>query len=172
MDENDLLNELYVASHPYYRDTITWCVQEQKPIPRWMGFFYMCTDPIVLVVGFLETILGVYVIYYLQQLEDVKWDTITIALAITCAILGQPIPFSPKSLPFRVFVTSCVLVRISIATFIVSFFFNVINEPPLRNQVASVKQIIAEKSPFQMVGDRFALEHLKRQNEVTILNNK
>lgn len=169
LDENDFTNEHYVASHPYYYDTITWCTQKQKPIPRWMGFFYLCTDPIVLVMAFFTCIFAVFVGYYIQQFEKKKWDSLTLAFACLRIMIGLAIPIDPKILSGRVFLISTVLIHIVTTTFLVSFVLKAINNPPLKNQVASIKEIVDKKSPFELVGDRFALEHLKKQNEVDIL---
>lgn len=56
-------------------------------------------------------------------------------------------------------------------TFIVSFAMEALYNPRLQKQVALIKEIVDMKSSFEFIGDRFALEHLIRQNEVDLSNN-
>lgn len=171
MDENKLTNEHYLASRSYYHDALTWCVQKQKHIPRWRSIYRTCLDPTVWMVALITLTAAVFTCYYLQQIEDDKWDSIKLTLACLSITIGFAIQYKPKTLPMRIFFMTAILIHIVTTTFIVSFMMKTINDPQLENQVSSIQEIIDEKIPFELVGDGFALEHLRRQKEVDIPND-
>lgn len=173
LDEIDLTNEHYITSRPYYHDKITWCVQKQQPIKRWKSFFRTCTDPLVLVLFPLTMIFVVFFSYFMQQFEDMKpkWDCFRIAFAGLRAVFGLGVGHNPYTTPYRIYFISSILIHTVTTTLIVSFVLKAINDPRLEHQVATINEIIDTESAFELVGNRFALQQLIRQNEVSILNN-
>lgn len=174
LDENDLINQYYFASRPYHYDVLTWCVQERKKIARWKSFFLTCHDPIVIALACFLMTTAVYVTYIFQQFEDFqpKWDSLRIAINFICCSVGLTTKFPAKTIPNRIFIATVMYCSIVYTTILVSFTLNAIRDPQLENQITSIKEIINKESPYQLIGDGFALQHLLRQNEVDFSKQK
>lgn len=153
-----------VASHSYYHDSLTWCVQKAKDISSWINLFYVCTDPIVYIVATVEIFLIVGTAYILQQLEDARWDWNRISLYTIGVALGFAVDFMPKSIPFRIFF----IIQLFAAMFFgIKMSSTMITQAttPIRNpQINSVQEMIDRDFSFTL--DRFTFTKLSQLNEV------
>lgn len=166
IDENTLPHEEFIASHSYYHDALTWCVQRRKQIPVWMNLFLLCNDPLIYGIYTVLCFAMVFLFYYLQQYEDVhpKWDWFRLTFSGICATLGFASEFRPQNIPSRIFFIFCIFgsmifMIVSIAKtlmFVTTTFYE--------KQIDSIQEIV--DGSFDLIGDDFALQHLMKQTEV------
>lgn len=166
LDENLLTNKYFIASHSYYHDELTWCVQKKQPIPLWKNVFYVCRDPIVFVMHTVSCFLLILTFYFIQQFEDMypKWDWHRITLSGFCICCGFPCEAKPKIASHRIQFLFCLFAFMifNISCLTIGIRSNTI--PIYEHQIDSILHIVSNS--FELVGDDFALEHLMRQNEV------
>lgn len=152
------------ASHSYFYDTLTWCVQERQPISLWRNLFHLCNDPIVYL---LSGIFGIginAVIYIIQQFEQQKWDWNLITINIVCVVCGFNTNFKPKSNAMRLVLIIFLFAAIICSTLFSSVLIKQITKPILKLQVDSIREII--DGDFNLVGDRFAFMKISQDNKV------
>lgn len=170
LDGSFRINKYFVASHPYHHDSLTWCVQSKQPIPKWKNIFELCKDPIVLTIYAIMTIACDLTLYFMQQFEDVqpKWDWYRISLVSMSIACGAGYPsYKPKINPTRIFSAFGLFAGIMITTTVNSLLLLFITNPIFDIQIESIPKLVNEH--FDLVGDEFALMHLRRQNQVSFI---
>lgn len=144
---------------------VTWCVQQKQPIPIWRNLFLLCNDPLVFITFGILCIIVLSMIYFIQQFEDKqpKWDLlrhITDGICVFCCFSCE---YRPQIISIRIvfafFVLGCIIFNIS--NF--AFWMKIVEIQYYEKQIETVQQIV---NSFHLVGDEFALEHVKRQNNV------
>lgn len=165
---NNLSNEHFTTSHPYFHDELTWCVQKSQTIPSWKKIFYLCNDPLVWILHTIMNFSSVLLIFSLQRFEDLqpKWDWNRITLAGFAFFLGVAYRFRPQIFPLRVYYTFVVFGCMLYSNVILSAIINIIWEPIYQHQVKSIKEVV--DGSFEMVGDELALRHMIQNNEVSL----
>lgn len=103
----------------------------------------------------------------MQQFEEYHpkpdWHSIML-FGIGC-LSGYTSPISPKNTSHRIFFGFFLCGSLIFNVCFYSTMINILNKPFYENQIDSIQQII--DSSYELTGDDFALEHLKKQNEVT-----
>ena len=167
MDESLLTQKHFIASRPYYHDALTWCVRTKQPIPNWQNIFHVCRDPIVITSYFLLCVLAVFTGYFMQRFENFtpKWDWWRMTFAATTPMLGLPSEYFANTIPNRIFFIISVLGAMVFYTITNSFILLFITIPIYEHQIETRQEIIQQR--FALVGDAFALKHLKIQNEAS-----
>lgn len=76
LSENLQTSKSLSASRMYYQDSLTWCVQTKKPIPKWQNIFEVCKDWRVFMVMFIASLVVAAFYYLTQPFENMhpKWD--------------------------------------------------------------------------------------------------
>lgn len=165
LDETPLTKRYFNASRNYYHDMITFCVQEKKPIPLWQNFFRLCEDPIIYMLFAIMAVTGIFLFYYSHQFEDrpmYDWHRVTMeAIRLMC---GWTIGYRPKILPTKILYVSCLFGSLIFTVEFLALFLNLLNTTMFKHQIQSIQEILDQS--FQVVGDDFALQHLKKQNTV------
>lgn len=166
LDDHIFASEYFVATFPYYNDELTWCVQKSKPIPLWKNIFKLINDRSYWTILTLACILVISLIYFMQTFDQVKpkWDVIRIifcGLRIYCGFVCE---YKPKINSTRILFTSLLLAFILFDVTFVTFWSEYMKTTHFEDQINTVKGIIDNE--FEIVGDVFALHHLKHQNEV------
>lgn len=167
LEENIITNEHLIASHTYFHDVLTWCVQQNQPIPVWKNIFRLCNDPFVWALVALMCFLCVSIAYVILQFEDVerKWDWNRILIYSICSVCGFVADFRPKSSIVRTFILYCVFANMIYGITFIAFFINILTNFIYEHQIKTIKEL-NEKS-FKLAGDDFAYHHLMKQNEVS-----
>lgn len=165
LDENILTNEHFIASHPYYEDEVTWCVQEKQPIASWKNIFYLCNDPLILTLLVFITLAGPFFAYFLQQFEDLypKWSYFQLLHTLMGISMGIITIYKPKSISNRIFFAFGHFASILYVICILSCFKDILINPIFKDQIQSVKEIV--DGSFELVGDKVAFQHIIRKNE-------
>lgn len=165
LEENLITQKYLIASTHTYYDTLTWCVQKQKPIPQWENYFHICRDPMVylLFTGIAIVILGHG--YFMEQFERYpKWDWNKFVCNCIRGTLGFPNTYNPTFHTTRFGYIIILLTGISVTTVINTMFMIFITNPILEPQVQSIQEIVRQK--FSLMGDQFALHQILQQNQV------
>lgn len=168
MDENLITNKHFIASRSYYRDSLTWCVQNRKPIPLWQNLLHICHNPIVWAVFFVEVMIEISFVYCLEQFEHhSKWDCHRIFFDGLRIHMGFSCVYNPTNNASRVLflfiLLACTVFTITISSTVLEF----ITLPILSPQVRSVAEIMSER--FTLVGGRFELLKVSEQIEVRLV---
>lgn len=166
LDENLLSNRYFIASRAYYHDSITWCVQEKRAIPRWKNLYRLCHDPIVYLVFVIMTFSCIFFAYFSQQFEDknpmMDWHQVfCVAFRGMCYM---PTEFYPKFIPTRIFYSFCLFGSLIFTVSTLAFFIKALNSVMYADQIKSIQEII--DNSFKLYGDSFAFHHLINQNQV------
>lgn len=167
LDENLITNKHFVASRPYYRDRLTWCVQNRKPIPLWQNLLHICHNPIIWAVFFVEVMIEIGFVYCLEQFEHhPKWDWHRIFFDGLRIHMGFSCVYKPTNNATRVLflfiLFACTIFTITICSTVLEF----ITSPILSVQVKSITEIISKR--FTLVGGRFELLKVSEQIEVRL----
>lgn len=167
LEENSITKPYLIASRPYYHDCLTWCVQKQQPIPRWTNIFYLCNDARVYLIFLVATLLVIGSAYYFQKCERQKkdWHFITIVALTIC--VGVSYPYNPRSKPMLILIMIGRFAGILFYTLLGSVLTRLVTVPHLMPQINSITDIT--NGDFILAGDRFALQKLSQQNEVTTI---
>ncbi|XP_031634347.1 uncharacterized protein LOC116347768 [Contarinia nasturtii] len=149
----------------YYQESLTWCVQQRKPIPIWKHVFHLCKDPLVYTVFFLECCLILFIVSWFQQWEPKQrgWDMHQIFFDGFRGMLGLSMNINPKHFTFRMgfwfYLVCSMLFSIHVSTFLIKVKTN----PILGPQVHSIQEII--DGEFTLVGDQFTLRKISQENQ-------
>lgn len=170
MDESLLANQQFVASRPYYHDVITWCVRAKQLISYEDNVIHIAYR-IDWEVWFIYTIMCVSVVftgYFMQQYEELqpKWDWFRITFSGMAPCFGFVSEYTPRIFPNRIFFICCVfgaMLSYIVTTSMLLFF---LTKPLYEKQIQSIGEIIDKD--FEIVGDGFALQHLKMQHQVSL----
>lgn len=166
LDESFTTSRDFIASHSYYHDTLTWCVQTRQPIPIHKTIPRGCKDIRVWIIYTVMCFSVIFTGYFLQQFEDLepKWDWFRITIAAIGPCLGVVSEYRPQILPNRIFFICCIFGAFLIYIITSSFWLYFTANPIFEKQISSVHEIV--NGNFQLAGDGFALQHLMKQNEV------
>lgn len=169
LEENLVTQNSLIASHSFYHDVITWCIQRQKPIPIWKSYFYICKDPIVYVVGALEVVFVIGLAYFAERFErHPKWDIYQLAFNGVCAYVGFSCTFKPTfhitRFGFFIVLFAAIVFTTTKNSMLIVFITSPIYDP----QIQSIQEIVSRN--FNLMGDPFALYQISQQNEVNLFN--
>lgn len=110
--------------------------------------------------------------YFMQQFENFtpKWDWFRLTFSAISPCLGFGTDYFANTIPNRIFMFFSLWG--AMLSFIVtnSFFLLFITIPIYEHQIKTKQEIIQQR--FELVGDGFALQHLRMHNQVSILNLK
>lgn len=173
LDENLITKKHFIATRAYYRDKLTWCVRAKQQIPFWQNLFRLCIDPLVYLFFILVSTLTVGARYLMAQFEReyIKWDLFKFALNAYSALLGFVSNYKPKFLPARINYIVCIFSCVVFTQHIFSIMISAMKTPMFTDQIQSIPEILDARNAFELTGDRFALEHLRKQNEVRSNSN-
>lgn len=167
LNENLVTRKHLNASNSYYQDSLTWCVQTKKAIPRRYNLVRICTDWYVILLWTISVFCFLITHYVLQQFEDIhpKWDWHRLTVLGFANITGFCYnTFNVRSNSNRMFYAFCLLSDLHFTTVTSVFYFIFMTNPIYEDQVDSIRMIHTDDYTFG--GDAFAFEHLKNQNEV------
>lgn len=170
LDENLITKQYFFASRPYYRDELTWCVQQRQPIPKWKNFLRLCLDPSVHAIGFFLSFLTLIVCLYMDQFESTqpKWDWHKHFLSCFCICLGSFPQRKPKIFATRIHFASLLFGGMILSNTVFSFMLVMLKAPMFDPQLDSIHEIL-EDDAFKLVGDNFALQQLIRKSGVCFM---
>lgn len=166
MDENLITTEQFIASRSYYSDTLTWCVREKSPIPRWKNIYHLCSDPIVFILYGFMCFACVFTAYFLQQFEDLqpKWDWFRITFAGICCCVGSTTYYKPKTFSNRNFFLFLLFGNMIFVISFISCLIQLVSAAIYDHQIESVREMLDDS--FELLCDEFTFQHLIKQNEV------
>lgn len=165
MDETLITSEQLTASRSYYHDALTWCVQIKQPISNWKNIFYLCRDPLVFAIYTVMCTLVIFMGYFLQIFENItpKWDWFRLTFAGVSPCLGFASEYFANTIPNRIFfLFSLFGATLSFIVFN-AFFLLFVTFPIYEHQINTRQEIIDNR--FELIGDAFAFQHLKLQND-------
>ena len=165
LDDSIVANEQFIASHPYYEDELTWCVQQKQPIASWRNVFYLFGNPYISILIISLAITWPSICYFLQQFDNPnpKWSwprIFTLALGICFGITTN---FRPMSISNRIYFAISSFAGIIYVICILAFFKDVLINPMFKHQIQSIQEIV--DGSFELVGDNIAFEHIKRNRD-------
>lgn len=163
--ESKPANKKLIASHPYYHDVLTWCVQERQQIPIWRNIFGFSDHPFLLVILFIMlNFTFTATTYVLQLFDDTKWDWTRLTITWICCSTGFVCGYKPNGISNRIFYAFCLLGSIVFSICHYSLVQQTLTKSLYNNQIKSTQEIL--NSSFELIGDELALEHLRDQDEV------
>lgn len=168
LDETIFASEQFVTSRPYYHDVISWCVRIKQLYSN-QDNFHNFIRHIEWKVMFIYTIMCVSVVftgYFMQQYEDFarKWDWFRLTFSGMAPCFGFVSEYTPRIAPNRIFFIFCIFGAMLSYIVTNSILLHYVTHPIYENQIQSIEEII--DNDFEIVGDSFALQHLKMQNQV------
>lgn len=170
LEESLLTNEHLIASHPYYYDYLTWCVQKAKPMPLWKSILRICTDPVVYAVFTLHGVIITAMCYVIQQFErHQKWDLFRISVNGFKVYVGYGCSYKPKNFSNRLGASFVYIGAFLFDAILCTKVITFTTTPIYGTQVKSITEAI--EGGFQFVGDRFAYQKISEQNQVTTDQN-
>lgn len=165
MDETLLTKNYFIASRPYYHDTLTWCVRKQQPIPHWRNFFRQCEDPWTYLLFTLMILSANCMFYFLYQFEQrpLDWHSITLdGIRIVCGCSSE---HRPQFLPTRILYSACLWGSVILTVTLLAVSLEILTNTIYEDQVKSIQEIIDQS--FQLTGEEFALKRsMMEGNEV------
>lgn len=171
LDGNIITNGHFIASHAYYHDALTWCVQSKQPIPMWKNIFRLYADPVPMGISLTSLIfLFIFIEYFLQQFEqpNKRFDCHKILLIWICTYTSFVCSYMPKVLSHRIFYAFHIFSSMIFGAIYLSFSMRTLSKPMYDNQIRTIDEIV--NSSFELVGDAFTLQHLMKQKEVRLFN--
>lgn len=160
-------SEYFISSKPYYYDKLTWCVQAKQPIPLWQNLFYLCLDPIIWAIHTTTSICLMSTAYFIQQFDSPRMsDWHTLLLVCMALAAGFPCTYKAKSTSNRVLHIIGIFGSMIFNIVILSFVLRITVNPIYETQTKSIRGII--DGSFELIGDRFAFEHMRKQHEVRL----
>lgn len=166
LDESPVIKNHLIASHPYYHDHLTWCIQMAKPIPKWQNISYIVDDWTVLA-SLLGLLISLVVAgYFMMVVEHTKKSSLDLLEIILCVALGLSSNYRPQSNPVRIFFAFGILAGMIFATLTSSILMTIATKPIHRPQIQTVQEILMQN--FTLAGDQFALDKLMQQNKVGV----
>lgn len=168
MNENPITNQYLIATDSYYHDVLTWCVQMKQAINNWRNIFYICRDPVVIVMVILSYHTIVYVGYFLQAYENFtpKWNWWQLYFSGIASGFGFGSEYFAIILSNRIFYCFCLMAALLFFIIGNTFVLVFVTIPLYEDQITTTQEIIQQR--FDLVGDSFAFQHLKLQNEVNL----
>lgn len=168
LDERLNANQHFIASCPYYQDFITLCVRVKQPIPSHENIHYICRHVEVWLIYTLMCVSVIFTGYFMQQFEDmpIKWDWFRLTFAAFAPCFGFISEYNPKIVPNRIFFIFAIFGATLSYIVSTSLYLKVITYPIFENQIQTIDEIIGKE--FELIGDGFALQHLKMQYQVNV----
>lgn len=165
LEENLIKKENLIASYSYYHDHLTWCVQKRQRIPLWKNVFHICSDPVVILIFTVQTIMVISLAYFLQQFErHPKWDWNRLVFNGACCYCGFPCAYRPENNANRIlylfFLFGCQIFLIVLGAGLIFL----INQPVLNPQIESIEEIIYGN--FKLLGDEYAFTKISQKTKV------
>lgn len=106
--------------------------------------------------------------YFLEQFDTTrKSDWHTILLSLTCCLVGVSRNYKAHNISHRILYIFCLFGGMGFNIILCSFILKITANPIFNTQIKSVHEIVDGK--FDLVGDRFALQHMMKKNEVPIV---
>lgn len=172
LNEQLFPNELLIASHAYYYDTLTWCVQIKQPIASWKNIYHVCSDTLTWSLFAISSLCTNAMTFFLQQFDhgvQPKWDWLRIWFDGFRVICGMNSTYNPTNVLTRSFFIFCIFVGIIASTTDNTFILLFMLSPIFEKQVNTVNEIIEQK--FDLVGDNLTLQMLSQRYQVNYSQN-
>lgn len=169
IDQNAIKNGYFIASHPYFNDALTWCVQQKQPIPLWKNIFRLCNEPLVWIIFTIMIISAIITAYIMQQYEpdQPKLDWTRITMAGVCSLLGFVSNYKPKILANRILFAMILFGSLIFTIVILSLTVKLTKMEMFNEQIKMVDEIV--RGSFELTGNQFSLHHLMQKTEVNSL---
>lgn len=170
LDGNLFTSERLVASRAYYHDVITLCVRAKQMI-SYEDNISEVFHRIDWKVWFIYTLMCVSVVftgYFMQQYEELqpKWDWFRLTFSGMAPCFGFVSDYQPKIAPNRIFFIFCIFGAMLSYIVTTSMLLLLLKNPMYEKQIQSIEEII--RKDFEIVGDKFAFQHLKMQHQVSL----
>lgn len=170
MDEHSMLNTNLTASKPYYFDSITWCLQKNKPISVAKAVFRLCNDPFVYAILALEALVSTNFAYFMEMFEKAthrKWNVFEFSVAGFACHSGWSCIYQPRNNAARIFAIFIYLGTFSFSIILITFVLQCFTTPLFDPQVESIEQMI--KNDYKLIGNAFAFNKISERNQVKII---
>lgn len=165
MDEHLMLNRNLIASHPYHFDSLTWCLQKNKPISLEKAMFRLCNDPVVYVTFFLHGLIVTFFSYFLQMFErHPKWDLLRISVNGFACYAGWSCTYRPTNNAHRLGAAGVYFGAFLFNNILLTFVLQCATATLFDPQVESIEQMI--KNDYNLIGNEFAYRKIFELNQV------
>lgn len=169
LDENNVKRDNLLVSRPYFYDRLTWCVQKSQSREHWKQIFYVITDNWTRLLIVLTFFVVILIIYFIQLFDRYKMSTHAILIMGIAFVLSIPYKCYPLTMSHRMSIFFSIFGCFTIATIVSSSAFRTTtNSYYLKTQVESIDEITT--NDFKLVGDRFALQQLYLQSDVSLMS--
>lgn len=165
LDENDVTRNVFVASRPYYHDTLTWCVKKDPAAPLWKQPFLITKDySLHLTLMSLGMLVGI-VVYYIHQYERFQWNYLRIMICGLSMAFAYPHRYQPRNSMHRIMYIIYASACLINSTVWSTFMMRTITHPYLDREIRTIDDILNYN--LRLIGDNFTFQKLREQKTVT-----
>lgn len=159
------IEKYFVASRPYYQDTLTWCVKKNQLAPLWKQLYLIMKQPWIMAIWIFTGAILICLAYYLQQFETFKWNINEILIFGSSITFGYGYSYQPRCTIHRILFLTFAFGSLINYTVFFSFWLKTITEPYLDREIRTVDEILSYD--LNLAGEYFAFQQLNKQNAVS-----
>lgn len=143
----------------YSYDTLTWCVQHARSIPKWENIFHMVEEREVIAYVLITYALVAICFYFLSSLNHLEYDIYTIFLKCLLAVTNAAPNWNMPKTTTRITIAFGLWCGILTHTIMIHFYIIFLNKTLYGYQISTQFELIDAK--FKLAGSNSTLQMVK-----------